>query len=98
MCQPPTVPDIDFTYSELSAAELHHSVTSYARLVMEEAYELDCYVTQGTSNGNRTSHQECAMRFLKERLGEGFYHIDTPPIRGTGHHAERRMKVWCGGM
>lgn len=98
MCIPVTVSDVDFFDTALCGDDLLQAVQDYAVRVMDEAYDMDCHVTEGTSNGCSLRYQRCAEAELKKRLGEGMTQLRLPPLRGTGHAAGRRIYHFRGGM
>lgn len=98
MCIPATINDLDFSDTALEGEEARRYVETYARRVLDEAWRMDCYATEGTSMGNSRRFQECALRVLRAKLGDGIAILRLPPVRSAAHHAGRRVRPFKGGM
>lgn len=98
MCIPVTINDMDLTSSALDEGELRAWAQGYVTHILEEAWRMDCHVTAGTSNGRSTEYQQCAVRALRQKFGDGINLLTLPPIRGTGHVAGHRLGHYVHGI
>ncbi len=98
MCIPSTIYDLDFRETALEGDDLTDYVRSYATRVLDEAWRMDCYENEATSTGNNARFQRCALRALKEKLGDGINGLHLPDIRMAGMNAGKRVGKWSGGF
>lgn len=98
MCIPVTVNDMDLTASAMDEAELHAWAQSYVQTIMDEAWRMDCYIVAGTSNGTSIEYQQCAIRALREKFGDGINLLSIPAIKSSGHMAGERLGHYVHGI